>query len=368
MVNGGPVQAVTSARRLHMVWTRPLDGQPLAGRVKVALAIRGILRDMDPDLRETVLPSLITAPSLTRAVATTKTFVTGLAASIALPVQSAIYASDRDMRAIVDSIPEDVDAIYLDGVRTFSLLRLLRERRPHQRIVVDLDDLMSRRMALLLSLGEPPSPGYLSGRIPRPVQRLLQSPRFTRALLKYERWSLEQTERAILDLADAVVLLSSEDRAALAGRPGRRAEIFTVPPFVTLRREPRPLLNDQLRFVFVGTDALTQNRLTIDYLLAIWRRHQIAAPLTIFGEQRRSIDLPAGVTIAGYVDSIDDIYDGRSILLSPTFLRGGIKTKVLEGFAYGAPVIGNAATFEAMDIGDYPLKIEGEDEDRKSVV
>ena len=76
----------------------------------------------------------------------------------------------------------------------------------------------------------------------------------------------------------------------------------------------------------------------------------------------RTLDLPATVTRLGYVDSIEEIYDGRTILITPTFLAGGVKTKVLEGFAHGAPVVGNKLTFEAMPMIGYPLQIDDEAE------
>jgi hypothetical protein len=68
------------------------------------------------------------------------------------------------------------------------------------------------------------------------------------------------------------------------------------------------------------------------------------------------------VTTPGYVASLDEIYDGHSVMLTPSFLRGGIKTKVLEAFSFGIPVIGNSQTFESMPIGPYPLRIDEEPE------
>ena len=62
-----------------------------------------------------------------------------------------------------------------------------------------------------------------------------------------------------------------------------------------------------------------------------------------------------GVVWAGYVGDLAEVYTPGSLLVSPTFLRGGIKTKVLEAFAHGVPVIGNPATFEGMDLRDYPF-------------
>jgi glycosyltransferase involved in cell wall biosynthesis len=116
------------------------------------------------------------------------------------------------------------------------------------------------------------------------------------------------------------------------------------------------------RFVFVGSDALTQNRLTIDYLVELWRRYAIATPLVLYGQHARALVLPPGVEAAGYAGQIAEIYDGRSVLLTPSRIGGGIKTKVLEAFAYGAPVIGNSLTFEALPIGNYPLLVDQEAE------
>jgi glycosyltransferase involved in cell wall biosynthesis len=106
---------------------------------------------------------------------------------------------------------------------------------------------------------------------------------------------------------------------------------------------------------------LRQNQLTIDALLDLWRRQKIATPLVIYGQQGRVLTLPANVAMPGYAEDIRDIYDGRSIVVSPSLLGGGLKTKVLEAFAYAVPVIGNQLTFEGIDIGrDYPLVVETE--------
>jgi hypothetical protein len=42
-------------------------------------------------------------------------------------------------------------------------------------------------------------------------------------------------------------------------------------------------------------------------------------------------------------------------LLLPVVLAGGIKTKVIEAWAFGCPVLGNRLAFEGLDVADYPL-------------
>ena len=95
-------------------------------------------------------------------------------------------------------------------------------------------------------------------------------------------------------------------------------------------------------------------------LTDLWRRRSIATPLVLVGLRASTAPLPPGVASTGYVDSIADIYDGHSVLLTPALIGGGVKTKVFEAFAHGSAVIGNALTFEAMALDDYPLTIDDE--------
>ncbi len=346
-----------------MIWTRKLDGESMAGRLRIAHAIRAALTGW-ADLTLLRLPTPLTDRSLKRALRSALAFAGSLARGPVLPLQCALFASRTDHERVFAAIPVDATSIYLDGVRSYALLAYLRKRRPDLRVVVDLDDLMSRRMELLLESGQPLSPGYLTKHLPGVVKRLVMSRALGALIVQYERVTLRRIERQLAQLADVLVLLSSEDakmlRALCAQGPAPRAAIEVIPPGVEPKQAPRPL-EGPVRFVFIGSDALTQNRLTIDYLVELWRRHEIETPLVFFGLQLRSLDLPPAASVAGYVDQISDVYDGRSVLLTPSMIGGGVKTKVLEAFAYGAPVIGNALTFESMPLETaYPLNLADE--------
>lgn len=342
------------------VWTRKLDGEPMAGRLRIAQAVRTAL-GREARLVNLEIPSLLGSPSPRRLLEAGLAFLGGLLRGRPLPLQCALFAAASDAARLVREIPAEAQAVYLDGVRCHALLRRLRRERPDLRVVVDFDDLMSRRMQLLLSAREPLSPGYLTQRLPGPLRRLATHPRTGRVIVHYEGAALRGVEREFMALADVVTLLSSEDARALeadtaAIRP--RAQVRVIPPPTPAAPDPRPFAGGPVRMVFVGADALTQNRLTIDYLFDLWRRERITTPLTIYGLQTRGITPPPHVTASGYAEALTDIYDGRSVLLTPSFLGGGIKTKVLEAFAHGAPVIANARTFESIDAPDYPLLVD----------
>jgi len=343
-----------------MVSTRELDNQSMAGRLHILHAIRAALGE-DSALTVLRLPNVLTDPSLSRGASTMLKWLWGLVTAPPLPLQCALFANSSDHRRLLDAIPKNTSCIYLDSVRSYSLLVRLRRERPEARVVVDFDDLMSHRMALLLDTHQSLSPGYLTKRLPVFLQRLMVLPPIGRAVVNFERYALVKVEQRTAELADAIVLLSSEDarvlRTQLHGTVRARIEVI-APPGRPLA-DSRPI-EGPVRFAFIGSDALTQNRLTIEYIVGLWSKYNISAPLLLVGLRSSSKPLPNNVISVGYVDNISEIYDGRTVLLSPSLIGGGIKTKVLEAFAHGAPVIGNALTFESMDMADYPLTAAGE--------
>lgn len=354
--------------RILAVWTRALDGVDGAGRINVARTVRNALAPLG-SVTETRVQNALERRRLSGVGATVWALAQGLLSRRPLPLQCAIFARPSGLAAAA-AAAAGKDVIYLDGVRTLPLLRRLRRLYPGARIVVDADDLMSRRYAELIDRNLPLSLGYLEARVPGPVARVVKSRTVARLVLGYERWALRHAERELLSLADRVVLLNREEAAMLKAEADRlggrtRATVLAIPPVagsaVARRRAPWSSPGAPLRAVFIGTDALTQNRLTIDFLLDLWRQERPSMPLVIYGRQKRPERHVPNVTWAGYVKDISEVYAPGSILVTPSFLRGGIKTKVLEGFAHGVPVVGNSATFEGLDLPDYPLCLDDRD-------
>ncbi|AQR61178.1 hypothetical protein BZG35_05570 [Brevundimonas sp. LM2] len=335
----------------------------MAGRLRIAHSIRDAFRERF-DLREITAKSAVQNPTPGRIAGSILAYLTSLFRGQVLPFQSAIFASHAELAAIEARIPDDASYVYLDGVRLFPLLSHLRRHRPNLRLVVDFDDLMSRRFQQLFDRGEAPAPGYLAGNLHRRIRQLLDWSIFGRLVLRHEAKTLAGLEKETLKLADAIVLLSlaeTQQLQALATQvPDARAEILNIGPSVAMQHTNAVL--KPLRFIFVGTDRLTQNRLTIDYLIDLWRRLSPSASLTIYGQQVRDLPLPDGVSVAGYVDDLSVAYDDHSVLLTPSFLAGGVKTKVLESFSYGRPVVANPTTFEGMNLTGYPLVFDRADD------
>ena len=348
--------------RIMAVWSRALDSVEGCGRVNTSRNISAVFAQTGELTevhhrnvleRDTRLPAVLHGAIV---------FALGLLTLRPLPLQCALFTPGQRERALVRHAA-GCDVVFADGVRLLLWLRRLRRANRGLRIVVDLDDLMSRRCAELLAHRLPLSLGYVERRMPRGVVGALASARVAGFMLRYERWALRRAEGEILALADEVVLVNAAEAEQLGGcRRDARATVRVIPPLCVHPPAPRAAAagGGAWRAVFVGSDALVQNRLTIDYLEALWQRYAIATPLVFYGARRRPRARVAHVEHRGHVADIAEAYAPGSILVCPSFLRGGIKTKVLEGFAHGVPVVGNGITFDGMRLGPYPLCLDDE--------
>lgn len=278
------------------------------------------------------------------------------------PLQCALFASPAGINQALHRIGDQPPAIaYLDGVRCLSLARHLAARRTP--FVVDLDDLMSRRCNLLLNAGERPNAGYLSRSLPSALLWAIE--RLGRQILRYERWALRRAEDEMVRLATATVLLSQAEVNELRVRvgPDLAGKIHHIPPEQRIVREGLAPCAPY-RFIFVGGDALTQNRLALEMLTMLWRRHRPNSMLHWYGRRTsEGVIIPADFISHGYVEDLaSEAYDGHSILLNPTTLAGGVKIKVLEALAHGCPVVGSPEAFEGLSWNDYPLIHKVDDE------
>jgi glycosyltransferase involved in cell wall biosynthesis len=362
-----PAQA---AVRILAIWTRELDATEHFGRVNIARQVRASLQDIGIATNR-CLTNVFEEPrpiwSLLWSVAA---LLAGLLCGRPLPLQCALFAAAaRRPELLEDGL--DVDVVYLDGIRTLLLMRRLLRVAPRLRMVVDLDDLMSRRYEQLSRLGLPFSLGYLERLLPRSLSRLAVAKGIARMVLWYERLALRNAEREVLRMADSVVLLNRSEAAMLREvaskmSDSRQATVVAIPPMAkpvgraiqsTMVRVP-----NGWRAVFVGSDVLVQNHLPIDHLLDLWASAGIDTKLHIYGRQKRRWPDTQNVTFHGYVADIEEAYTPGSILVYPCLVPGGIKTKVLEAFAHGIPVIGNALTFEGILPKNYPLVIDDQAE------
>lgn len=277
-----------------------------------------------------------------------------------VPLQALLFHDSAFGRHLVAEVARlQPSTVYFDGVRSGQYATALRKRFPQLRLVCDFDDLMSRRMHELAAARQPISMGYLNKLVPVWVQRHLLDGVVGRAVKAYELRALRGAERRIGTACDAVVLVSSVEAAQLREELPQCNVVAIPPAMPTVQRQPGPLRIG--RFVFIGSDTQLQNRQAIEYLVALWKHVCTLTPLYIYGKQSASYGDVPGVTFTGFVADVASAYEEGSVLLAPSFLRGGVKTKVLEAMAYGVVPVGTQITFEGIEAPTEGLVIKSEE-------
>lgn len=337
-----------ASQKVLMVLTRPLNKSPQSGREKINLFIHQSLEDV-ATVEVVEFHHLFRLKHIRGFISAGFKFLTGLVSGKRLPLQVLLFSDKREINRIVQIAKHfNPNSIFVESERSFLLLKALRAEFPSIRIVCDFDDLLSRRMHEWAIHDNSVSLGYVARFIPTPVQKLISGP-LAAWLCRYETATLSQLEVACFDYANQVILLSSAEEAILMPQlpKQQKAKLRVIPPACNIK-ETLEAPSQPLRFVFIGSDALLQNRLTIDYLVKQWQTLQPITPLVIYGKMNRKYPTVANLSFAGFADTLDDVYTPNSVLLAPAFVKGGIKTKILESLEYGTMVVGNQISWEGI--------------------
>jgi hypothetical protein len=350
--------------RVTAIWSRDVDAARLAGRTQMIQAIRRELSSnyLAEHLRvENVLERRKLGSFCGSILMAFQTLLAGRLPSL----QCLLFCDFFNHRQLLARLRENhPDTLYCDGIRTFYFLKRMGPFRKKMRIVVDFDDLMSRRMEALSTTKTSLSLGYLQDKIPGRLRSVLALSGVSKLIARYEQAALTSVENLVGQWADVVVLVSQVEGQALRARYkklGYQAQVKVIPPAVEVVAPPR-IYQSVSRFIFIGTDALPQNKLTIQLLLDLWKLAEPELEIHLFGHMVSPWAPVRGVVFRGYAPNLRDVYVKDVVLLAPGVLRGGLKTKAAEAFAHGCAVVGNEITFEGMHLPDYPLRVEREEE------
>lgn len=341
-----------------------MDVSRLAGRPQIIQAIRKRMSESTKaDHRR--LNNVLERRSLRAIFGVVATAVSSLCRGHLPSLQCLLFCDRSNHDQILEEIRRNPPPIlYCDGVRTYYFLERLRELRNEVKIVVDFDDLMSRRMQSLAAADSPLSLGYLHRMMPSWLRRTISLGFISKAVARYEHAALIRVENQIGSWADTVVLISQVEGDALEARYqslGRKAKVYVIPPQIEIVAPAQSYLAFS-QFIFIGTDTLPQNKLTIQLISNLWRSIQPSVEIHIFGHMVAEWPHVPGVIFEGYADSLRQVYTEGSVLFCPGVLPGGLKTKVVEAFAHGCAVVGNEITFEGLHLPDYPLLLATDEE------
>jgi len=178
---------------------------------------------------------------------------------------------------------------------------------------------------------------------------------------QYELFRLQRYENMVWRKAAAVGVVSYEDERIINHRAPECQTVVLANGVDTNHFQPQR--NPSGPILIVGTLNHAPNRESIDYFITrIWPiLHQQRPELKVlisgkFTDSLRS-SLPSGITAAGLVPDVREIYNQGSILAVPLLHGGGSRLKILEAWASGLPVVSTTIGAAGLRSAQQHLKI-----------
>lgn len=239
-------------------------------------------------------------------------------------------------RALLGRTPErtaveEADIIDLQYSESIRLAPLVRRINPDARIVGTFHDVQSQVVA---RHRVPPGHGWLKWRI--------------------NGWQLRRAERKALGRLDDVVVFSDKDADLLPGGCRVIKPPLAVPSAVERRVDPRaPTV------LMVGVLGRPENDEGALWLVdQVWPRvadevPQAALRVVGSGASETLVSSAAGqpgVTLAGFVDDLDEEYAAAAVVAVPLHHGAGVKFKTIEALVRAVPVVSTPVGAEG--IGD----------------
>lgn len=272
------------------------------------------------------------------------------------PYQSFAYCDKGNAKAL-KSYQEKVgaEAVFVDMVR---LAPLVEAALPGERVVLDLDDLLSKRYDRQLSYSRDGSNvlGRL-GESERGLARLASVSSVRKLILRTESRQVARAEAFYAQKSSAVVLISPKEAHGFA-LENPQVNVVAAPmgvDFYFFSSGPAPKKRENYA-VFVGDMHTAANR---DSLIAICEDVLPLIPgaeLGVIGSYPQELrDRLRGCSQVRFLGRVDDlrasVKEARAFL-APLSYGTGVKTKLLEAMAMGVPVVTNSIGAEGLDVHD----------------
>jgi glycosyltransferase involved in cell wall biosynthesis len=193
-----------------------------------------------------------------------------------------------------------------------------------------------------------------------PARELWRSSRgFDRFRNRLDLLAWERFEGRVAGLADAVVVFTERDRAALAPYAGS-VPLVTIPLGTELPAQALdPAGTPPPAVLFTGSYNHPPN---VDAALLLARsifprvrERRPDAVLTLVGEAPPGELLAAagpGVTVAGFVPSLHPYLNASAVVAAPLFRGGGMRVKILEALAAGKAIVASPLAVEGIGVTD----------------
>lgn len=307
---------------------------------------------------EDVMPAFISDVRYARPVSRFAK-VSGILRSVLVrtrPYQSFAYCNKGNIEAL-RSYQGEVGAkvIFVDMIR---LAPLVEASLPGGRVILDLDDLLSKRYGRQLSYTK--DGANVLGRLgesEKGLARLASLPSVRKMILRTESCQVARAEAFYAQRSSAVVLISPKEAREFA-LENPQANVIAAPMGVDYEFYSSgsiPERKDNYA-VFVGDMHTAANR---DSLIDICENvlpHIPDVELGVIGscpqELCDRLRSHSQVRFLGRVDDLRTSVKEARVFLAPLSYGTGVKTKLLEAMAMGVPIVTNAIGVEGLDVHD----------------
>lgn len=193
--------------------------------------------------------------------------------------------------------------------------------------------------------------------VPAARERVLAATGWERAFWRADARRWERYEEEVVDAADAAVVFTERDRAAVE-RPETRTPVARIALAVPVpERAADPLGADPPELLFVGSFVHPPNLDAALYLARdLFPRLRARVPglrLALVGDdppERLRALAGGGMEVAGWVPELGPLLDRAALVVAPLRRGGGMRVKTAEALAAGKAVVGFPLAFEGLDV------------------
>jgi glycosyltransferase involved in cell wall biosynthesis len=242
------------------------------------------------------------------------------------------------------------DAAFARGVRA-----LAREWRPQ--VVQAESTAMGQYLGAVEERGARRVVTVQEPGVPAARERVLAATGWERAFWRADARRWERWEAGVVGAADAVVVYTERDRAAVE-RLGAATPVARIPLAVPVpERAADPLGADPPELLFVGSFVHPPNLDAALYLARdLFPRLRARVPglrLALVGDdppERLRALAGDGLEVAGWVPELGPRLDRAALVVAPLRRGGGMRVKTAEALAAGKAVVGSPLAFEGLDV------------------
>jgi len=242
---------------------------------------------------------------------------------------------------------KDYAAVFCRFTIGWELLELVRTNAPETAVVVDVDMVSSRLVALTWAA----------------------NPSFKKRWFLFEKWKLQHFERRLFREPWLFLFTNSTELADVRDgvAPQPAAGEFTLLPNIMVRAAEPPVERQPVILFFGSLDSSANVdgfQFLVDEVLpqieADLKQRNVKIhivgknPPAAFAERLRAIGTDR-VTLVGPVDSIEHAIAESQFVLLPLRIASGTRTRILEAAAVGRAVVTTTIGAEGLDLGDTVL-------------